>query len=88
MALLGEEGFMEEEYLNYYTNKGEEVLLSQEVVYIALAVATWTISLEVERHCNRDESGVAVVSVRLRMENPEGQIIAVEGKQTDKLWFT
>ncbi len=35
MALLG---FMEEEYLNYYTNEGEEVLLSQEVMYIALAV--------------------------------------------------
>ncbi len=31
----------------------------------------WTISLEVERHCNGDESGDALVSVRLRMENPD-----------------
>lgn len=39
-GFVGKEGFMEEEYLNYYTNEGEKVLLSQEVVYIALAVAT------------------------------------------------
>lgn len=39
-GFVGKEGFMEEEYLNYYTNEGEEVLLLQEVVHTALAVAT------------------------------------------------
>lgn len=39
-GFVGKEGFMEEEYLNYYTNEREEVLLLQEVVHIALAVAT------------------------------------------------
>lgn len=39
-GFVWKEGFMEEECLNYYTNEGEEVLLSQEVVYIALAMAT------------------------------------------------
>lgn len=34
-GFVRKEGFMEEEYLNYYTNEGEKVLLSQEVVYIA-----------------------------------------------------
>lgn len=38
-GFVGKEGFMEEEYLNYYTNEGEVVLLLQEVVHIALAVA-------------------------------------------------
>lgn len=39
-GFVGKEGFMEEEYLNYYTNEGEEVLLLQEVVHTAPAVAT------------------------------------------------
>ncbi len=78
MALFG---FMEEEYLNY-TNEGEEVLLSQEVMYIALAVAIQSDEPSLwrfERHCNGDESGDAVVSVRLRMENPEDH-----GREADR----
>jgi len=39
-GLVVKEGFMENEYLNYYTNEGEEVLLLQEVVHITLAEAT------------------------------------------------